>query len=48
MDIAEAVSAENSDPSGVRPWAVNAEYAEQLWTLTENLTGIKFLGVIHK
>lgn len=43
VDIAEAVSAESSDPSGVRPWAVNTEYAELLWRLSENLTGIKFL-----
>ncbi|MFJ7183612.1 oxidoreductase [Lysinibacillus xylanilyticus] len=43
VDIAEAVSAENSDPSGVRPWAVSTEYAEKLWRLSENLTGIKFL-----
>lgn len=43
VDIAEAVSAESSDPSGVRPWAVHAEYADMLWRLSENLTGINFL-----
>lgn len=43
VDIAEVVPAESSDPSGVRPWAVNTEYAESLWRLSENLTGIKFL-----
>lgn len=43
VDIAEAVSAESSDPSGVRPWAVHAEYADLLWRLSENLTGINFL-----
>lgn len=43
VDIAPAVSADSSDPSGVRPWAVHTEYADLLWRLSEDLTGIKFL-----
>jgi len=43
VDIADAVSADSSDPSGVRQWAVSTENAEKLWRLSENLTGIKFL-----
>lgn len=43
MEITKAVSADNSDPSGVRTWAVSTEFAEKLWRLSENLTAIKFL-----
>ncbi|MED0981629.1 oxidoreductase [Bacillus paramycoides] len=43
VDIAEPVSAENPEPSGVRPWASNTEYAEMLWKLSETLTGVNFL-----
>lgn len=43
VDIAEAVSVDNPDPSGVRPWACNTEYAAMLWELSETLTGVNFL-----
>ncbi|WP_183571028.1 oxidoreductase [Paenibacillus endophyticus] len=42
VDIAEAVPADKPLGPGVKPWAVNPEYAEQLWQLSENLTGVKF------
>lgn len=42
-DIAEAVPADSTKPYGVRPWAIDPEYAKRLWTLSEELTGIKFL-----
>lgn len=41
-DIAEAVPADSLQGTGVRPWAINPEYAEQLWQLSEKLTGVKF------
>lgn len=34
-DVAEATSADEPRPSGVRPWAVDPELAEKLWTLSE-------------
>lgn len=43
VDIAEAVSADNPEPSGVRPWASNTDYADMLWELSETLTGVHFL-----
>lgn len=42
VDIAQAFSADNASGLGVNPWAVNSEYAEQLWHLSEDLTGVKF------
>lgn len=42
VDIAQAVPADNPRGPGVKPWATNPEFAEQLWNLSEELTGIKF------
>ncbi len=41
-DIAQAVPADSKEPSGVRPWATNPEFADRLWTLSEKLTGVTF------
>jgi len=42
-DIAEAAPADGSVGAGVRPWAIDKEIAGKLWTLSEQLTGVKFL-----
>ncbi|KAI7257675.1 hypothetical protein KC345_g10735 [Hortaea werneckii] len=41
-DLSEAVPADSMQGSGVWPWALDREIAEQLWTLSEELTGVKF------
>lgn len=41
-DIAEAVPADSIKGSGVRPWAIDADFARGLWQLSEKLAGIKF------
>ncbi|UPT64221.1 MAG: oxidoreductase [Hyphomonadaceae bacterium JAD_PAG50586_4] len=41
-DIAVAVAGDDKGFSGVRPWAVDAALADQLWTLSERMTGTKF------
>ena len=38
-DIAEAVAADDAGFGGVRPWAMDDEAAERLWTLSEVLLG---------
>jgi hypothetical protein len=38
-DVSAAVSAESEEQLGVRPWAVDAELAQRLWTLSEQLIG---------
>ena len=38
-DVARAVAPEDKGTAGVRPWAVDRAAAEQLWTLSERLTG---------
>jgi NAD(P)-dependent dehydrogenase (short-subunit alcohol dehydrogenase family) len=38
VDIAQAVTAEDSGATGVRPWATNPEFAERLWRLSERWT----------
>ncbi|WP_342423561.1 SDR family NAD(P)-dependent oxidoreductase [Paenibacillus sp. FSL E2-0178] len=42
VDLSEAVPAGSVQGSGVWPWAVDRETAEQLWTLSEKLTGVEF------
>jgi NAD(P)-dependent dehydrogenase (short-subunit alcohol dehydrogenase family) len=42
VDIAAAVPADFPEPRGVRPWAIDRELAERLWTLSETWTGAKF------
>ncbi|MCD7035116.1 SDR family NAD(P)-dependent oxidoreductase [Metabacillus sp. GX 13764] len=41
-NIAEAVPADSLKGNGVRPWAIDPEYAKQLWKLSEVLTGREF------
>jgi hypothetical protein len=31
-------------PTGVLPWAIDPDLAEQLWHLSEKMTGVKFGG----
>jgi NAD(P)-dependent dehydrogenase (short-subunit alcohol dehydrogenase family) len=38
-DVARAVPPEDKGAAGVRPWAIDHDAAEQLWTLSEQLTG---------
>jgi len=38
-DIAEAVAADFPEPRGVRPWAMDQDLAERLWTKSEKWTG---------
>jgi NAD(P)-dependent dehydrogenase (short-subunit alcohol dehydrogenase family) len=38
-DVARAVAPEDKGPAGVRPWAVDHDAADRLWTLSEQLTG---------
>jgi NAD(P)-dependent dehydrogenase (short-subunit alcohol dehydrogenase family) len=42
VDIARAVAADSLDQGGVRPWAIDAAFAERLWALSEKLTGVSF------
>ncbi|MCL6458070.1 MAG: SDR family NAD(P)-dependent oxidoreductase [Gorillibacterium sp.] len=41
-DIAEAVPADSTKGYGVRPWAIDPDYAKKLWTLSEKLAGVRF------
>jgi NAD(P)-dependent dehydrogenase (short-subunit alcohol dehydrogenase family) len=41
-DIAVPVPGDSTELHGVRPWAMNREFADQLWNLSERLTGIRF------
>ena len=40
-DVARDVPPEDKGAAGVRPWAVDRDAAEQLWTLSEQLTGAR-------
>jgi NAD(P)-dependent dehydrogenase (short-subunit alcohol dehydrogenase family) len=40
VDIAEAVEASTTPTPGARPWILDRELAERLWTVTEQLTGV--------
>jgi NAD(P)-dependent dehydrogenase (short-subunit alcohol dehydrogenase family) len=42
-DIAIAVPADSTEQLGVRPWAINPEFADRLWSLSESLTGVAAL-----
>jgi hypothetical protein len=47
VDIAPVVTDFNlqgldQEPGGVLPWAIDPELAERLWTLSEQMTGVKF------
>jgi len=41
-DIAVPVPGDSKELHGVRPWAMDPKFAEQLWYLSEKLTGIDF------
>jgi NAD(P)-dependent dehydrogenase (short-subunit alcohol dehydrogenase family) len=41
-DIAQAVPADSPAPTGVRPWAMDPDLAERLWTKSEAWTGVSF------
>jgi NAD(P)-dependent dehydrogenase (short-subunit alcohol dehydrogenase family) len=41
-DISPLVPADSQDEVGLRPWATDTESAENLWKLSEELTGTKF------
>lgn len=41
-DVAVAVPADDKGFSGVRPWATDPALADQLWTLSERMTGTRF------
>lgn len=42
VDVAEAVPADHPLPRGVRPWAMDHEAAERLWTMSEEWTGARW------
>ncbi len=41
-DIAQQVPADDKGFSGVRPWAIDPDLADRLWTLSEKMTGARF------
>jgi NAD(P)-dependent dehydrogenase (short-subunit alcohol dehydrogenase family) len=42
VDIAEALPADSPEQRGVRPWAMDPNLAERLWTKSEEWTGVPF------
>ena len=42
VDISSLIAADSSSATGVKPWAINPEFADRLWTLSEKLTGLTF------
>jgi NAD(P)-dependent dehydrogenase (short-subunit alcohol dehydrogenase family) len=42
VDIAESAPADSTGVRGVRPWAINPEFAERLWSKSEEWTGARF------
>ena len=41
-DIAVPVPGGSTELRGVRPWAIDREFARELWSLSERLTGVRF------
>lgn len=41
-DIAVQVPGDSTELRGVRPWAIDREFADRLWHLSEELTGTRF------
>jgi NAD(P)-dependent dehydrogenase (short-subunit alcohol dehydrogenase family) len=41
-EIAEAVAADAQVWNGVRPWAIDPQLADRLWSLSEEMTGVRF------
>jgi len=42
VDIAQPVLADSPSATGVRPWAIDPDLAERLWTKSEVWTGVRF------
>lgn len=42
VDVAEILQPDSDSNVGVRPYAINPEAAQRLWSLSERLTGVKF------
>lgn len=42
VDIAEPLPADSKEPRGIRPWAMDRDLAERLWTRSEAWTGVPF------
>ena len=40
-DIAIPVPADSTEQLGVRPWAIDPDFADRLWRLSERLTGVR-------
>lgn len=40
-DVAIAVPEDAEEPRGVRPWAINPDFADRLWSLSQHLTGTR-------
>lgn len=43
-EVASVVSGDAAAPGGVKPWAIDPQFAERLWALSERLTGIAAVG----
>jgi NAD(P)-dependent dehydrogenase (short-subunit alcohol dehydrogenase family) len=41
-DISLAIAADSPADAGFKPWAIDPEFAERLWSLSEELTGVPF------
>jgi NAD(P)-dependent dehydrogenase (short-subunit alcohol dehydrogenase family) len=41
VDVADAVAGDATGPTGVRPWAMDRDLAERLWTVSEGWTGAR-------
>jgi NAD(P)-dependent dehydrogenase (short-subunit alcohol dehydrogenase family) len=44
VDIGEPVPADSTEPRGVRPWIMDRDLADRLWTRSEGWTGARFEG----
>jgi NAD(P)-dependent dehydrogenase (short-subunit alcohol dehydrogenase family) len=44
VDIGEPVPADSKEPRGVRPWIMDRDLADRLWTASEAWTGVKLEG----
>jgi NAD(P)-dependent dehydrogenase (short-subunit alcohol dehydrogenase family) len=42
VEIAQSVPADFPEPRGVRPWAIDSKLADQLWSKSEEWTGVSF------
>jgi hypothetical protein len=44
VDIAQSVAADSKEPWGARPWIMDRDLADRLWTKSEAWTGVRFEG----